>query len=171
MAIDKAFPALRTALTAHALRIDPKGMEAIKGALERAQRLATVRLNTIKRLTAKLRACRVEGRRLAQLVELGKATEERLRSLLADARRVIHEAGEVQDAQRAIIEAERARRIAADQRIAGANALLQAILDDGALDDGASETVRAQCRGAIRSFLGLDEPDGRVGGLLSKLGK
>lgn len=175
-----AFPALRATLAGVAAKVDSKVARDIEARLGRAERLAESRLRTINRLLEKLRACRVENRkrveeqrRLADLVELGKATEERLRSLLADARRVIHESGEVQDAQAAILEAERRRRIECDQRLAGALALLHAILDDGALDDGASEETRAQCKGAIRAFLGLDEPgaDGPVGGLLSKLGK
>jgi DNA-directed RNA polymerase subunit F len=158
MARDRAFPALRATLRDVAPRLDATTMAKVRAAQSRAERLAESRMRTIKRLLEKLRACRVEGRRLAKLVELGVQTEERLRSLLGDARRAIHEATARQEAATVLLAAERARR-------ADAETLLQTVLDD----DG----VRLKLKSEIRAFLGLDEPgaDGPIGGLLAKLGK
>jgi hypothetical protein len=138
MAKDRAFPALRSALSGAIRRGDPRARQTIKEALGRAERLADARMRTIKRLLVKLRACRVEGRRLA-------ATEERLRGLLDDARRVIHESGEVQDSQAAILDAERKRRLAA-------------------------EAALAECKAALDACKPTPG-DGPVGGILAKLGK
>ena len=194
MARDRAFPALRAALTSTIRRGDPRARQTIKEALGRAEHLAERRLATIKRLLVKLRACRVEGRERAR-------EQRRLAALLAEAREVIRESGEVQEANAAILDAERNRRLAAEaaladaQRItteavahhkaattllaverarrASAEALLLRVLDDGALDVTAPDAIRDRVRSAIRAFLGLGTPgaNGPVGGILAKLGK
>lgn len=138
MATDKAFPALRNTLTARMRTIDPKAMREIRSALDRAERLAESRLRTIKRLLAKLRACRVEGRKLAARVE-------RLEGLLEAARHVLRESQALAESRNEILEAERRKRLEAEQ----------------ALDE---------CRRRLDECR-PPETDGRVGGLLSKLGK
>lgn len=138
MAIDKAFPALRNALTTRAAAVDPKAMREIRGALDRAERLAESRLRTIKRLLEKLRACRVEGRKLSARVE-------RLEGLLDAARSVLRESQALAESRNEILEAERRKRLEAEQALEECRRRLE------------------ECR--------PPETDGRVGGLLSKLGK